>query len=140
MFEGQVLGVAADASEDERTGLSWYEIEVAIGAAIGSQRDASMADRVDEAGNAITSWAAGAMAAAREWLPGTHEPADGVEAEATPAPATREADPGRPAHGSLFALSPGMPAEVHLRTGDRSPLSYLFKPLTDYFSRALREE
>ncbi len=52
--------------------------------------------------------------------------------------AAREADPGAPAHGSVFALSPGMPAEVHLRTGDRSPLSYLFKPLTDYFSRALR--
>ena len=140
VFEGQVLGVAADASEDERTGLSWYEIEVAIGTAIGSQRDASMPDRVDEAGNAITSWAAGALAAAREWLPGTHEPADGAEAEATPAPAAREADSGRSAHGSLFALSPGMPAEVHLRTGERSPLSYLFKPLTDYFSRALREE
>ena len=33
-----------------------------------------------------------------------------------------------------------MPVEVHLRTGERSPLSYLAKPLTDYFSRSLREE
>ena len=33
-----------------------------------------------------------------------------------------------------------MPAEAHLRTGDRSPLSYLVKPLSDYFSRSLREE
>ena len=31
-------------------------------------------------------------------------------------------------------------AEVQLRTGERSPLSYLVKPLSDYFSRALREE
>ena len=31
-------------------------------------------------------------------------------------------------------------AEVHIRTGERSPLSYHFEPPTDYFSRALREE
>ena len=36
-------------------------------------------------------------------------------------------------------LMPGMPVEVFLRTGDRTPLSYLVKPLTDYFGRALRE-
>ena len=34
---------------------------------------------------------------------------------------------------------PGMPVETHLRTEDRTPLSYLTKPLTDYFGRALRE-
>ena len=33
-----------------------------------------------------------------------------------------------------------MPVEVHLRTGERSPLSYLAKPLTDCFPRSLREE
>lgn len=36
-------------------------------------------------------------------------------------------------------LVPGMPVEVYLRTDDRTPLSYLTKPLTDYFSRAFRE-
>ena len=36
-------------------------------------------------------------------------------------------------------LLPGMPVEAHLRTEDRTPLSYLTKPLTDYFGRALRE-
>lgn len=36
-------------------------------------------------------------------------------------------------------LLPGMPVEVHLRTEDRTPLSYLTQPLTVYFSRALRE-
>ncbi|SEK72148.1 HlyD family secretion protein [Roseovarius nanhaiticus] len=35
-------------------------------------------------------------------------------------------------------LLPGMPAQILIRTGDRSPLSLLVKPLTDYFARALR--
>lgn len=38
------------------------------------------------------------------------------------------------------AVSPGMPVEVYLRTGDRSVLSYLLKPLTDQFLRAFREK
>lgn len=36
-------------------------------------------------------------------------------------------------------LLPGMPVEAYLKTEDRTPLSYLTKPLTDYFGRALRE-
>lgn len=36
-------------------------------------------------------------------------------------------------------LVPGMPVEVYIRTSDRSPLSYLTKPLTDYFANAFRE-
>ena len=36
-------------------------------------------------------------------------------------------------------LLPGMPVEAFIKTGDRSPLSYLAKPLTVYFSRAFRE-
>lgn len=36
-------------------------------------------------------------------------------------------------------LLPGMPVEAFLKTGDRSPLSYLVKPFTDYFVRAFRE-
>jgi HlyD family secretion protein len=36
-------------------------------------------------------------------------------------------------------LLPGMPVEVFIRTGDRSPLSYIAKPFTDYFSRAFKE-
>ncbi len=34
---------------------------------------------------------------------------------------------------------PGMPAEVFIRTGGRTVLNYLFKPLRDGFSRAFRE-
>lgn len=37
------------------------------------------------------------------------------------------------------ALLPGMPVEAFIRTDDRSPLSYLVKPFTDYFTRAFRE-
>ncbi|MCB5198814.1 HlyD family type I secretion periplasmic adaptor subunit [Loktanella sp. TSTF-M6] len=36
-------------------------------------------------------------------------------------------------------LIPGMPVEVFVRTAGRSPLSYLIKPLSDYFARAFRE-
>ncbi len=36
-------------------------------------------------------------------------------------------------------LLPGMPVEAFLKTGDRSPLTYLTKPFTDYFARAFRE-
>lgn len=36
-------------------------------------------------------------------------------------------------------LLPGMPVEAFIRTADRSPLTYLVKPMTDYFNRAFRE-
>ena len=38
-----------------------------------------------------------------------------------------------------LTLIPGMPVETFVRTADRSPLDYLVKPLSDYFSRAFRE-
>lgn len=37
-------------------------------------------------------------------------------------------------------LLPGMPVETFLKTETRTPLSYLIRPLTIYFDRALREE
>ena len=36
-------------------------------------------------------------------------------------------------------ILPGMPVESYIRTGDRSPLVYLTKPLADYFAKAFRE-
>lgn len=36
-------------------------------------------------------------------------------------------------------LLPGMPAEAFIGTGERSPLSYLLKPLTDQVQRAFRD-
>jgi HlyD family secretion protein len=37
-------------------------------------------------------------------------------------------------------LVPGMPAEVHIRTEERTALSYLMKPLTDQMARAFTEQ
>lgn len=36
-------------------------------------------------------------------------------------------------------LIPGMPVEAYIKTGDRTPIAYLVKPLADYFVRAFRE-
>lgn len=38
-----------------------------------------------------------------------------------------------------FTLVPGMPADVHIRTGERTALSYFLKPLRDQFERAFSE-
>ncbi len=37
-------------------------------------------------------------------------------------------------------IFPGMPVEAYIKTGDRTFLSYLAKPIVDSFSRAFREE
>ncbi len=37
------------------------------------------------------------------------------------------------------ALVPGMPVETFIRTRDRSPMTYLIKPMADYFAKAFRE-
>ena len=120
-FEGRVIRVSADAAHDERTGLAWYEVEVRMGRAI-------------EAESGLAGWAA-AVATVAGWLPETAGDwlRDRLAADDAGAAAT-------PGHARDLVLAPGMPVEVHLRTGERSPLSYLAKPLTDYFSRSLREE
>ncbi len=53
--------------------------------------------------------------------------------------ATVELLPGE--RGRLLdrALLPGMPVDVFLQTGSRTPLAYLLEPFTAYFTRALRE-
>ncbi|MCG8559039.1 MAG: HlyD family type I secretion periplasmic adaptor subunit [Hyphomicrobiales bacterium] len=38
-----------------------------------------------------------------------------------------------------IALVPGMPAEVFINTGERSPISFFLKPLTDRLARSFRE-
>ena len=118
-FEGRVLRVAGDASLDARTGLAWYEVELEMGRAVEPDAEREMA-----------GWARRQWARVSGWY--ADEPRE-------PPPA-----PGRGSSAvtaaSALALTPGMPAEVHLRTGERSPLSYLVKPLSDYFSRSLREQ
>lgn len=39
-----------------------------------------------------------------------------------------------------LTLVPGMPVEGFIKAGDRTPLTYLTKPFTDYFSGAMLEE
>ncbi|MFP4125560.1 MAG: HlyD family type I secretion periplasmic adaptor subunit [Alphaproteobacteria bacterium] len=41
--------------------------------------------------------------------------------------------------GNRLKLVPGMPAEVFINTGSRTPLDYLLEPLRDSFQRAFRE-
>ncbi|MDF1620286.1 HlyD family type I secretion periplasmic adaptor subunit [Pseudothioclava nitratireducens] len=68
--------------------------------------------------------------------------ADALVDEATRAPYYRVEvvlDPGETDKLGGLVLVPGMPAEVYLRTADRSPMAYLLKPFTDYFNRAFRE-
>lgn len=38
-----------------------------------------------------------------------------------------------------LTILPGMPVESFIQTGDRSPIAYLVKPLSDYFTKAFRE-
>jgi len=51
-----------------------------------------------------------------------------------------EAAPDGADRSDPLPLVPGMPAEVHISTGPRSVMSYLVKPVTDFFNRSLREE
>ncbi len=39
-----------------------------------------------------------------------------------------------------LTITPGMPVEVHIRTNERTVISYLVKPVSDFFYRSLREE
>lgn len=43
------------------------------------------------------------------------------------------------AERELGPLTAGMPVEVYIATGDRTILSYLFKPMTDLFNRSMRD-
>jgi HlyD family secretion protein len=49
-------------------------------------------------------------------------------------------DPAELAKLQGLKLVPGMPAEVYIKTGERTLASYLLKPLFDQMQRALREE
>ena len=111
LFEGHVLRVSADAAHDERSGLSWYEVELEVGGSLETETNE-------------TAWLQPAADWLRDLFP--HLPELTVSTGVSAA--------------QHLALTPGMPVEVHIRTGERSPLSYLAKPLMDYFSRSLREE
>ena len=65
-------------------------------------------------------------------------PAENETAGRGAALAAEKLEANRPA-GTL-ALTPGMPVEAHIRTEERSVMSFLVKPVTDFFYRSLREE
>ena len=116
--EGRVVRVSADTIRDPESGKSWYEVELAMGGPVvaGDSNGPDSNLRWVPAGlrqtfeNLANSLGAG----------GSGREASGLAAE--------------------LALTPGMPVEVHVRTGDRSVLSYLAKPITDFFQRSMREE
>ena len=142
-FEGRVLRVAADASLDERTGLAWYEVELAMGGAIAPEGERSVAAWAGRQWDGVADGYAdgpGRWIARQEWAPDWLREALSGRRGAERPRALLPAGPGAGNAASALALTPGMPVEVYLRTGERSPLGYLVKPLSDYFSRALREE
>lgn len=63
----------------------------------------------------------------------------GAEAASSGPMESGDAASARRLAGNLV-LKPGMPVEAHIRTGDRSLMSYLVKPVTDFFHRSMREE
>lgn len=68
--------------------------------------------------------------------------ADAMIDEATRAPYYRvelSVSPEEIAKIGDLSVVPGMPVEVYMKTGDRTPLAYLVKPLADYFNKAFRE-
>ena len=130
-YAGRVARVSANARHDERSGLSWYEVELVPGAAIEPDGQTGIGAWPGRAARMAAGWL---PEGAREWLRRNGPDPVGDR------PAERPAASVAPVHARDLALTPGMPVEVHLRTGERSPLSYLAKPLTDYFSRSLREE
>jgi HlyD family secretion protein len=78
-INGTVVRVAADTSNDQRTGQSYYVVRIGM-----------TADEVSRLGN--------------------------------------------------VKLTPGMPVEAFIQTGERTMISYLVKPLHDQFMRAFREK
>ena len=146
-YGGRVLRVAADARLDAETGFAWYEVELEMGPAVEPETARTMAAWAGRLRAQAADWCAegpGRRAQRQDWMPDWLCEAltgdGGAEARRGRRPKAPAPDAGVAMAASVPALTPGMPAEVHLRTGERSPLSYAVKPLADYFSRSLREE
>ena len=124
-YLGRIERVSADVTRDERSGFEWYEVDISIGGPVQT-----------EGRTELRSWAAFATDELAHLLP------EGFLREKATAVAEEPREPSVSSTEALpeLALTPGMPVEVHVRTGERSPLSYLMKPLTDYFGRSMREE
>ena len=116
--EGRVVRVSADTVHDKESGKSWYEVELAMGgpaAAGGASGPGPISETTPTGLEGVFADVAQTLG-----LGGSGREAQSLAGE--------------------LALTPGMPAEVHIRTGDRSVISYLAKPVTDFFQRSMREE
>ena len=116
--EGRVVRVSADTVHDEDGGTSWYEVELAMSGPVPAADVTSRGLRSETAPAGLRG--------AFEDLANSLGLGD-----------SRRATPGSV---DELALTPGMPVEVQIRTGDRSAISYLAKPITDFFQRSMREE
>ena len=117
-----------------RRGLSWYEVELGMGATIQADPATGVASWPGRATRTVAGWL---PSGARDWL---GENAPGWFEDRRDAATDIGTRAVTPAHARDLPLAPGMPVEAHIRTGERTPLSFLVKPLTDYFSRSLRDE
>ena len=123
-FPGYVIHVSADAVFDPDSGRSWYEVDLGMGENPNGARDAK--DAPDEPTDSFFDFI---------WsMTGTASIENGVS------PESKNGQQGSNALLRELALTPGMPVEVHIQTGPRSLISYLAKPLTDFFSRSMRED
>ncbi len=123
-FPGHVIRVSVDAVTDPRSGLSWYEIDLSMGENPNGA-DGATKKAVDTKDSFIDFI---------RWMTGTSSEEADSSAESTNERLGSKALLGR------LALTPGMPVEVHIQTGQRSLISYLAKPITDFYSRSMREE
>lgn len=73
------------------------------------------------------------------WLPVSADRLAGARTGAPCYEARVTLDPEQPGRKGL-KRKPGMPAEVMLVTGERTPLDYRLKPIVTRFGRALRKE
>lgn len=123
-FSGTVRQVSADVLTDGGNQGGWYELEIGIIGPVqqdNSSRLAQWTHRLEQA-----TWRRiGRWRDKYEWL-------DRVLSDW----AEQAGDGFQP---DELALTPGMPVEVYLLTGERTPLSYLVKPIADYFQRSFRE-
>ena len=115
---GHVARVSADAVRDVESGLAWYEVELAMDGP-------AMTDDASAPGTRGDAASAGAR---------------GVFDRLARALGTEKSGSAPPGLARNLALTPGMPVEVHIRTGERSAISFLAKPIADFFQRSMREE
>ena len=92
-----MVRVSADAVRDAESGISWYEVELAL--------DGPAEDGPAEDGTALAA-----------------------------------ETPGSNRLAGHLSLTPGMPVEARIRAEERSVMSVLVKPVTDFFYRSMRQE